>query len=434
MARTKNLDHFYSLLDQYRNIAFPDSLQQESSPIATLELLGTINYVKSVSDQQIIDIIVSGCKSIGHETTLSRYFYQFMYKQFSKQIRVTNFRSSQFDMTIHYLLEGLDNTNDLSDDHKVDLLRALSSLVFETANHTQRSANRLSTLLLRFANPSYTSLQVRRMAINCIGNACANAGNTKLQAFFQEFYACLLSNLCKVDRTSEGTLLVRAPTTDILNDDASIRKIASSTLRALQFLLSQDKSLVTNPLCDMIDIIHTFIFMQVNVHTYSIQSTKMPTRRNKLLTTPLTKPSFSWRTTTASLSYQMKSMSLVTSSESELSDSPTLTPELSPRRQRDYTKIRINALLCLSAIATTSPKVLYSHWSKFLPDTFSIFLSNNTNSEGKLLPFLRTDNQPYSLFTILLYDPIIHVRSAVCHALIAMLNGSKNYLSLALER
>ncbi|KAI9478694.1 MAG: hypothetical protein EXX96DRAFT_256100 [Benjaminiella poitrasii] len=429
MAHSKNFEYFYTLLDQYKQIAFPDFIQEETSPLATIEQLGTVDHVKFISDQQVIDIVVSGCKCIGHQSTLSRPFYQFLYKQFSKQIRVTNFRSSQFDIVIHYMLDGLEQQDEqLSDDCKVDLLRALSALVFETANNAQRSAGRLAKLLMTLANPSYKSLEVRRMAINCIGNLCVNGGSTKLQPFFQDLYACLLSNLCKVNRTSDGTIMVTAPTTDMLNDTA-VRKIASSTLRAIQFLLSQDKSLVTNPLCDIIDIVHSFIFMHVNVPSYSVNQTGNATRRNKILPSPPSQPAFPWRMT-----YQMKSMSLATSSESELSDSTTsVQPELSPRRQRDYAKIRINALLCLSAIASTSPKVLYSHWSKFLPDTFSIFLSNNTNSEGRLLPYLKSDNQPYSLFTILIYDPMVHVRSAVCNSLIAMLDGSKHYLSLALE-
>lgn len=75
---------------------------------------------------------------------------------------------------------------------------------------------------------------------------------------------------------------------------------------------------------------------------------------------------------------------------------------------------------------------MYPHWHKFLPDTFSVFLSNHGGDA--LTPFLRSDNQPLSLFTILLYDPMVTVRAAVCSTLIAMLDGSKQYLSLALER
>lgn len=352
-----------------------------------------------------------------------------MYKQLSKQIRVTSFRPAQFDTCIKYLMDGLDSNLE----YKVDLLRALSALIFENASNTQRSIPRLSKILLELANPSTKPLQVRRMAINCIGNTCAGSAQSKIQPYFKDFYACLLENICTVDRTTQGTIMVASTSLDFT--DTAVRKVASSTLRSLQFLLSQDKTLVTNPLCDIIEIIYTFIFMHVNVQSYSTvsQPVNVNTRRNRLsqptntvLPTNSRPPiQLSWRT-------PLQHKSLVTSSESELSDSGNLA-ELSPQRQKDNAKIRINALLCLSAIATATPKALYPHWHKFLPDTFSIFLANNA-VHGELPPVLKSDNQPYSLFTILLYDPMQNVRAAVCNTLMSILDGSKQYLSLAQER
>lgn len=212
------------------------------------------------------------------------------------------------------------------------------------------------------------------MAINCIGNVCAgNSSGTKWQPLFQDFYACLLGNVCVVDRTSAGTIMVASSSQDFT--DVAVRKVASSTLRSLQFLLAQDKSLVTNPLCDIIEIIYTFIFMHVSVQSYSMGiSNVLPsvtistTRRNRLSQPTTTAAStttnstngpsaspkpilqFSWRTP---LQQRMSSCSLITSSESELSDSSNLA-EHSPRRKRDNAKIRINALLCLSAIANVN--------------------------------------------------------------------------------
>jgi hypothetical protein len=187
------------------------------------------------------------------------------------------------------------------------------------------------------------------MAINCIGNVCASAAGTKLQPLFQDFYACLLGNVCTVDRTSQGTIMVASTSLDFT--DTAVRKIASSTLRSLQFLLAQDKSLVTNPLCDIIEIIYTFIFLHVNVQSYGVGQPL-----NITSTTPISANrslQMSWRTPL------YKSQSLITSSESELSDSVNLT-ELSPRRQRDNAKIRINALLCLAAIANVSLQDAFS--------------------------------------------------------------------------
>ncbi|KAI8640595.1 hypothetical protein BD408DRAFT_452571 [Parasitella parasitica] len=434
MAHSKSLDAFYSLLDQYKQVAFPDLVDQETSAATIFDLLASVEHVKHIPDQQVIDVIVAGCKILGHQNALSRPFCQFLYKQLSKQIRIANFRPSQFDVTIKYLLDGVDTVDD-DNEHKVDLLRALSALIFENAHNTQRIAARLAKTLLALGDRSSKPLEVRRMAINCIGNACAGAAETKLQPLFQDLYACLLGNVCTVDRTAQGTIMVASTSLDFA--DTAVRKVASSTLRSLQFLLAQDKSLITNPLCDIVEIIYTFIFLHVTVQLYGAgqPSNATPNRRNRLLqsSTSTAAPmaanrpfQMSWR---APLH---KSTLLVTSSESELSDSGSLT-ELSPRRQRDNAKIRINALLCLAAIANTTPKALYPHWHKFLPDTFSIFLNNNA-SNGELPPLLRSDNQPYSLFTILLYDPMVTVRTAVCNTLVSMLDGSKKYLSLAQER
>lgn len=234
------------------------------------------------------------------------------------------------------MLDGLDYVQDA--DYKVDLLRSLGALVFENSANTQRSATRLSATLLLLADRSTKPLEVRRMAINCIGNTCAGGG-TKLSSLYKDFYACLLGNVCTVNHTAQGTIMVASTNLDF--SDTAVRKVASSTLRALQFLLAQDKSLVTNPLCDITEIVRTFIFQSVTVQSYSGVNTQY--RRNKL-SQPTTLYQFSWRPVNKQAS---------TSSESELSDS-TQTNELSPRRQRDNAKIRINALLCLSAIANVS--------------------------------------------------------------------------------
>lgn len=250
-------------------------------------------------------------------------------------------------------MDGLDLIHG-DNEYKVDLLRALGALVFENATNTQRCVTRLSKSLLLLANKTTKPLEVRRMAINCIGNTCASGG-PKLQSIYKDFYACLLENVCTVDRTNQGTIMIASTSLDFT--DTAVRKVASSTLRSLQFLIAQDKSLITNPLCDIIEIIYTFIFMGVSVQSYSsttisssingLQSINIRKNRLSQPTTTTIKPTtFSWRTP---LNTQKQS-SAVTSSESELSDSSSMN-ELSPRRQRDNAKIRINALLCLSAIA-----------------------------------------------------------------------------------
>ncbi|KAI8348268.1 hypothetical protein BD560DRAFT_456426 [Blakeslea trispora] len=427
MQQQKKSENFSALIYKYRKAALPDSPGDVSDLAAMLESLEAIDQVKSISDQQAIEIILSGLRCIDHQHALSRPFCRLIYNLCFKQVRSnSSFKTSQFDMCIKYILDGLSTVD--NQDYKVELLRALSALVFENTQNTQRHADQLADLLLKMANAYSKPLEVRRMAINCIGNTCSSPlSGTQLQRHTEAFYVCLLGNLGVVDQ--------QKTTSSLDFNDTAIRKVASSTLRALRFLLTQDKTLVSHPLCDIIELIYTFIFMHVNVQSYSVGTNHPPTstvtRRNRLSSQPSIRLplQLSWR-----VPLQQKPLSLVTSSESELSDSSMLT-ELSPRRQRDNAKIRINALLCLCAIATVSPKSLYPHWHKFIPDTFSIFLSNNMNSKDQQLPaLLKSDNQPYSLLTILLYDPILNVRSTVCHTLVAILNESKQYLSIASER
>ncbi|KAF7722562.1 HEAT repeat-containing protein 6 [Apophysomyces ossiformis] len=455
MARPANnqklQQQFQNQLVQLHSIALPNN----ETPTATLALLNNLNntdhFNKDVSDQQIIDLIVTGCKVVGVDDDACSALCKFMFKQCSKQIRLSSLRQFQLDACMAYLLDGLETDAAVP---KVDMLRALSALVFENASSTSKFHPRIAKVLLALADRNTKPLEIRRMAINCIGNVCAGAGQ-KLQPYYKDYYDVVLSNVCTVNHTSHGTMMVASPSLDFT--DSAVRKVgkllkqfskqvglyamvASSTLRAIQFLLLQDKTLVTNPLCDIIQIIYTFIFMHVSVQAYSTMGAKVPTAststssqtrpghlRPRVPSQPI-RPVLTWRTKT------LKPAGLM-SSDSELSDSESIS--FNSRKQRDDSKIRINALLCLAAIAKTSPRVLYAHWYKFIPDTFATFLSNHTDtssSEPRLTATLRTDNQPFSLFTILLYDPTASVRSAVCNTLVAMLDGSKQYLSIASDR
>ncbi|KAL0080879.1 hypothetical protein J3Q64DRAFT_1200073 [Phycomyces blakesleeanus] len=428
-------------------------ISSESSRPA-LSLLGILNKLnsfdgpwKEVPDQQVIEFLFLGSKSLPTTHEACSAFCKFMFKQCSKQIRLSSLRSFQFDSCITFLLNGLETTE--APELRVDLLRALSALVFENTSNVSRFYPRLATNLLVLANRSIKPLEVRRMAINCIGNTCAGAG-PKLNAYYKDYYEVLLSNLCVVDHTSRGTIMVASSSLDFT--DPGVRKIASSTLRALQFLLSQDKTLVTNPLCDMIDIVYNFVFAHVSVQAYNpippkidnpmpiqLSASTSKQRLGQIRTqqqqqqqqpiSPSTRTQFSWRP--SMLSRTMGALS----SDSELSDSDS--PLNSLRKQRDDAKIRINALLCLAAIAKTSPRALYPNWHKFIPDSMTIFFNNNTeigSNSQRLSPTLRSDNQPFSLFTLIIYDPTVTVRTAACNALIAMLEGSKQYLSIASER
>lgn len=51
MAHSKSLETFYSLLDQYKQVAFPNLIDQETSPAATFDLLDTVDHIKHIPDQ-----------------------------------------------------------------------------------------------------------------------------------------------------------------------------------------------------------------------------------------------------------------------------------------------------------------------------------------------------------------------------------------------
>ncbi|ORY99821.1 hypothetical protein BCR42DRAFT_339160, partial [Absidia repens] len=388
---------------------------------------------------QIIDLIVMGTNSIPIHHKACSSFCHFIFKQCTKQIRLSSFRASSFEKCMTYLSDGLDSSQVMAE-HRVDILRALSALLYENSTNTSKFYSRLTPLLLKYAERSVKPLEIRRMSINCVGNLCAGAG-AKLQSYYKDIYQVLLSNLCVVSQTNKGTIMV-ASSTSLDFTDPAVRKVASSTLRALQLLLSQDRTLVTNPLCDIVDIIHTFVFMHVNVQSYQhLYAMASPSSSSK---GKAEEKQLSWRS--ANSRYLSNG---IISSDSEMSDSDGMT--FNPRKFRDDAKIRINAVLCLLSIAKTQPKTLYPHWQKFIPDSFSVFLKNHllashlsttphiitpttTATIYPLSPILRSDHQPYSLITLLIYDPMVTVRIAACQTLIAMLDGSKQYLSVASGR
>ncbi|CAG8513418.1 4626_t:CDS:10, partial [Ambispora leptoticha] len=100
------------------------------------------------------------------------------------------------------------------------------------------------------------------------------------------------------------------------------------------------------------------------------------------------------------------------SSDSELSDS-----DYNQNKRNDDSRVRLNALGCLQSIARTSPKLLYPYWNKFLPDARTLSFSTSP-----------------SLFTIISCDPIQTVRVAACSSITTLIDGSKQYLSLADDR
>ncbi|CAG8773725.1 10915_t:CDS:2, partial [Cetraspora pellucida] len=102
--------------------------------------------------------------------------------------------------------------------------------------------------LLPIAKFDYPNLEIRRMAINGLGNLCFRSG-TKLQEEYRSIYEVLLSNLMTIEPNF---------------DDAAFLKVISSTLRALQFIMNEDKTIVTETFGETIEAINRYIFFNAD--------------------------------------------------------------------------------------------------------------------------------------------------------------------------
>lgn len=135
--------------------------------------------------------------------------------------------------------------------------------------------------------------------------------------------------------------------------------------------------------------------------------------------TPVTKlPGHGGHTTDLDQSYL--SYRSVQSSDSEYSDTEAGIHQIQ-RRQHDG-KVRLNALLCLQALARTASKQLQPHWPKFL-----------TTSSTPATMYFGSHKTP-SLVGIIGTDPIPTVRSAACVVLANIMESSKQYLAMAEEK
>lgn len=136
--------------------------------------------------------------------------------------------------------------------------------------------------------------------------------------------------------------------------------------------------------------------------------------------TPVTKVSGHGGQYTTDLDQSYQSYRSVQSSDSEYSDTESGIHQIQ-RRQYDG-KVRLNALLCLQALARTASKQLQPHWPKFL-----------TTSNTPATMYFGSHKTP-SLIGIIGTDPIPTVRSAACVVLANIMESSKQYLAMAEEK
>ncbi|CAG8467088.1 2678_t:CDS:10 [Paraglomus brasilianum] len=360
-----------------------------------LDALLASTTLTTANEQDLIDLLVSGCKTIN-------YADEHFVLKFSKIIFIVcnkhqinlngnSSRQSPLEVILTFLINSLPYATQPSSE--INILRTLSAVLFENGTKCQKFHESLCHLLFPLVRPDNPNLETRRMAINCLGNLCMRTGN-KLNGKYKDIYEIFLANL-----------------NSMTIDDTASLKVVSSTLRALQLVVIEDKNVLVEPFGAVVETIKRFVFFNFDGsrEEASMRDQMLPTQmlRRQSASTPKSRP---LRQMEAGTHSRNNSKSWI-SSDSELSDGD----HFHQRKTNDGSRIRLNALGCLQAIARAAPKLLHPHWTKFLSDMHSVPTSP-------------------SLFTLIAHDTVQTVRIAACSAIMIMLDGSKKYLSVADDR
>ncbi|KAG0235041.1 HEAT repeat-containing protein 6 [Actinomortierella wolfii] len=364
----------------------------------------------NLGDKKVLDVLFTGIKCL--ETThpqdvglVSKAVYTLFSKEPSKAITSDKRYTQLPDSITVFFMDALQFINEqttssdvaLADHSKlqIDILRALSVLLYE--------------------NGSYIS-----------------ATGSQFSAHFDAMYDILLKNLDMAVTSGMGGVASRKERT-------SERKLASSALRALHFVLQEDKDINLRPITPIVDAIVKYMFFGVDVGypsstPSSLTSSTGVIRRTSYITPSSLNPFTFSHTGSASLNNTQKIGYLssgldmldssmqrhpLPSSDSEYSDAEN-EYHLSQRIQSDG-KVRLNALLCLQDLAKAAPKQLQPHWHKWMPDSSTTFT------------FTASVRSP-SLVGLIGSDPIMTVRVSACGVLVQMLEKSKQYLAMAEEK
>ncbi|KAI9011420.1 hypothetical protein BC832DRAFT_550660 [Gaertneriomyces semiglobifer] len=257
-------------------------------------------------------------------------------------------------------------------DWRLPILKTLGTVLFENGPACHKFYTVLLDVLAPLASndPKPGAADVCRMAITCLGNLVVKTGS-RGSSLQKEVSEILFSNLGSGNATDEEYM-----------------KVLTSTLRGLQLLVNENKSVVENAIPILLPII-----LKYGVQAVSQNSVLSTASRKKTLRQPL------------------KRVQSALPSDSEFSDGETA---LSRQRNREY-RLQINALLCVQALAKAQAKLMYSEWFKFLPDPI------DGPSAPSLISVMRDSEYP-------------RVRHAACAALTSFLEGSKQYLSVAEDR
>ncbi|TPX31307.1 hypothetical protein SmJEL517_g05339 [Synchytrium microbalum] len=234
-------------------------------------------------------------------------FCNILFKLYSRQPRkAVNLGESV--VVSAFTIFVLDTLKKVSDLEKIDVLRALGTLLFENGPSLQDSLQRqVVDALIPLATHSDTgstssglpapsaSAEIRRTALVCLGHLCVKLGP-------------------------------KAPFYD---------EIATNALRALQLVLTESSSAVASAVEPLVTLL-----CMVALATESQSAIQSATTARNPRTVP------------------------VTTSDSEMSDSEFG----STRTSKNPGRLEMNALQCLHTAIKQSPKLFHSSWSRLLPD------------------------------------------------------------------
>ncbi|KAF9432002.1 hypothetical protein BGZ76_011422 [Entomortierella beljakovae] len=328
---------------------------------------------------------------------------------------------------------------------KTDILRAISAILFENGTSVKdvgisyrradgEKSTTLNDLFQIISESSRNSgqndqMEQRRMALNCMANLVHKTG-TLLSALHERMYEIVLSNLAVIPQYYE----VHPGSTNGARrrGRGSERKLISSALRALHFLLQEDKNISVRSIPSLMNVVCKYMFFtsenwanqQSPTSPSSTLSVGVIQRLSYSVPSNIMSRSKSNSISSATPHILDHSESLlassrgIQSSDSEYSDTESGVHQVQ-NRQHDG-KVRLNALLCLQALARGASKQLQPHWSKFL----------TTSSAA---PMIAGSHKAPSLIGLIGFEPLSNVRSAACVVLGNILDNSKQYLAMAEE-
>ncbi|KAJ3149132.1 HEAT repeat-containing protein 6 [Geranomyces michiganensis] len=345
------------------------STAQPPDPATTLHALRTLAFpLKRCPIESVKQLVSFGSRAFQRGPLVS-LFLEVLFQLFSKQ--KINFRSHE-------------EQTEIIGQCIVYLLSIISSgtCVQPPATEEQRlDALRVLGSVLYENGGAMTKYHTQLLAALSVKDISGVSADKQAEAHRMSL-ACL-GNMC-VKTGAKGAalqkevldILMQSLTCD-LNDEGT-SKIVSSALRGIQLLVNENKTIVQDIVPDLLPILQ-----RISLHTPAAAQNA-----------PVVKPAARRQMTIPS--------------DSELSEGEAGLPR---NKQRDN-RLQLNALLCLQALAKAQAKLVFPYWFRFLPDPVA------GPAQPSLISVMRDSDSP-------------KVRHGACAALMAFLDGAKQYLSVA---